>query len=220
MNPDWTVIAIEGVDAFNFLQGQLTSDMHALSNDQPSLSAYCNQQGRVIATFFLWKQAETIFMALPVSMETIVLHRLKKYALRAKVAFNKLLEVEVPNQSLKAQDLIQNLIPVILPETSEVFVAQRLNLDQLGAISFTKGCYVGQEIVARLHYLGQSKHRLCHLSLNSDEVFAPNTEINNETGAVIGHIVNSIPSQALAVLALEHEQVKTVVINGKELLRT
>jgi folate-binding protein YgfZ len=50
--------------------------------------------------------------------------------------------------------------PSILPTTQEHFVAQMLNLDMLGGISFTKGCYPGQEVVARLHYLGQLKRRM------------------------------------------------------------
>lgn len=46
-----------------------------------------------------------------------------------------------------------------LPQ-SELYIPQMLNLDQLGGISFNKGCYTGQEIVARTHYLGQSKRQL------------------------------------------------------------
>ncbi len=55
---------------------------------------------------------------------------------------------------------IQAGIPNIFPETSDKFVPQMLNLEKLGAISFTKGCYVGQEIVARSQYLGEVKRRL------------------------------------------------------------
>lgn len=50
--------------------------------------------------------------------------------------------------------------PALHPETAEQHVAQMLNLDQLDGISFTKGCYPGQEIVARLHYLGNLKRRM------------------------------------------------------------
>ena len=44
--------------------------------------------------------------------------------------------------------------------TSEEFVAQMLNLDALGAIAFDKGCYTGQEVIARAHYRGRVKRRL------------------------------------------------------------
>jgi len=50
--------------------------------------------------------------------------------------------------------------PQVYAATSEEFVAQMLNLDALGAISFDKGCYTGQEVVARAHYRGRVKRRL------------------------------------------------------------
>jgi tRNA-modifying protein YgfZ len=50
--------------------------------------------------------------------------------------------------------------PQVYAATSEAFVAQMLNLDALGAIAFDKGCYTGQEIIARAHYRGKVKRRL------------------------------------------------------------
>jgi folate-binding protein YgfZ len=51
-------------------------------------------------------------------------------------------------------------IPQVYTATSEAFVAQMLNLDLLGAIAFDKGCYTGQEVIARAHYRGRVKRRL------------------------------------------------------------
>jgi len=51
-------------------------------------------------------------------------------------------------------------IPWLSAETSEEFIPQMLNLDKLGGISFNKGCYTGQEIVARTHYLGKAKREM------------------------------------------------------------
>ncbi|HXF65549.1 MAG TPA: folate-binding protein YgfZ [Burkholderiales bacterium] len=51
-------------------------------------------------------------------------------------------------------------VPVIHPATQEAFVPQMANLDLIGALSYTKGCYPGQEIVARTHYLGRLKSRM------------------------------------------------------------
>jgi tRNA-modifying protein YgfZ len=50
--------------------------------------------------------------------------------------------------------------PQVYRATSEEFVAQMLNLDALGAIAFDKGCYTGQEVIARAHYRGRVKRRL------------------------------------------------------------
>ncbi len=65
----------------------------------------------------------------------------------------------VGTQAWRLLDLLAGL-PAIRPETADRHVAQMLNLDTLSGISFTKGCYPGQEIVARLHYLGNLKRRL------------------------------------------------------------
>jgi len=60
---------------------------------------------------------------------------------------------------------IDNDLPEIYLKTSEKFIPQALNLDidEIG-VSFTKGCYPGQEVVARMHYLGKPKRRLVHFS--------------------------------------------------------
>jgi tRNA-modifying protein YgfZ len=56
-------------------------------------------------------------------------------------------------------------IPAIYPETSESFVPQMINLHALNGISFNKGCYPGQEVVARMHYLGKLKRRMYRLAI-------------------------------------------------------
>ena len=55
---------------------------------------------------------------------------------------------------------IRNGIPLITPATQEQFVPQMANMELIGAVSFQKGCYPGQEIVARTQYLGQLKRRM------------------------------------------------------------
>jgi tRNA-modifying protein YgfZ len=54
---------------------------------------------------------------------------------------------------------IRSGLPQVYPQTHEAFVAQMLNLDLLGGISFEKGCYTGQEIIARTHFRGTVKRR-------------------------------------------------------------
>ena len=58
-------------------------------------------------------------------------------------------------------------IPNIVNETQEAFIPQSINLDVIGAINFKKGCYTGQEIVARTHYLGKPKRRMYKASFQS-----------------------------------------------------
>lgn len=61
--------------------------------------------------------------------------------------------------SWQAADIADGL-PQVYRATSEAFVSQMLNLDVLGAIAFDKGCYTGQEVIARAHYRGRVKRRL------------------------------------------------------------
>ncbi len=74
-------------------------------------------------------------------------------------------------------------IPVILPQTREAFVPQMTNLQLIDGVSFQKGCYTGQEIVARMQYLGKLKRRMYLARVESgdrphsgDEVFAGDSE--------------------------------------------
>jgi len=71
-----------------------------------------------------------------------------------------------------AMDIADGL-PQVFAATSGAFVPQMLNLDLLDAISFTKGCYTGQEIVARTQHLGRIKRRLLRYQLPPGPVPAP-----------------------------------------------
>lgn len=64
---------------------------------------------------------------------------------------------------------IQDGIPAVYAATSEAFVPQMANLDALDGINFKKGCYPGQEIVARMHYLGRLKQRMYSAHLSVDQ---------------------------------------------------
>lgn len=83
--------------------------------------------------------------------------------------------------------------PQVTAETSDHFVPQTINLDTAGGVSFTKGCYPGQEIVARVHYLGRVKQRL-HLSA-AKEAAAPGTAVfvARADGQAVGEVMASAP---------------------------
>jgi folate-binding protein YgfZ len=72
-------------------------------------------------------------------------------------------------------------IPWLTAETSEEFIPQMLNLDKLGGISFTKGCYTGQEIVARTHYLGKTKREMFLAECDVLTPPEPNTAIIDDS---------------------------------------
>lgn len=67
--------------------------------------------------------------------------------------------------------------PQIYPETTGKLLPHEINLDVLSAISFEKGCYTGQEIIARMHYRGKLKKRMYHAMISFDEVLAPGMDV-------------------------------------------
>jgi folate-binding protein YgfZ len=104
-----------------------------------------------------------------------------------------------------AADIADGL-PQVLPASSEAFVPQMLNLDLAGAISFTKGCYTGQEIVARTQNLGRIKRRMARLRMPEGEVPLPLSALTLE-GAKVAEVVMGAPVdggvEVLAVTSLE-----------------
>ena len=91
-------------------------------------------------------------------------------------------------KSWNASD-IEARIPNIFKETQDKFIPQSLNLDLIDAINFKKGCYTGQEIVARTHYLGKPKRRMYLGGINSSEPIKLGDEITAD-GEKVGQIIN------------------------------
>lgn len=91
---------------------------------------------------------------------------------------------------------IRSGIPVILPQTQEQFVAQMVNLELIGGVNFKKGCYPGQEIVARMQYLGKLKRRMYLAHLDSSDNPQPGDELFSADmeGQASGMIVNAAPA--------------------------
>lgn len=88
-------------------------------------------------------------------------------------------------------------IPWITPATQEQFVPQMVNLDLIGGVSFAKGCYPGQEIVARAHYRGQVKQRMYRAHIATDGAVQPGDRLysTDMAGQSTGTIVNVAPAE-------------------------
>lgn len=96
----------------------------------------------------------------------------------------------------------------VMPATRELFIPQMLNLQAIGGVSFKKGCYTGQEIVARMQYLGKLKRRLYRLCLPAGNLPEPGTPLFSPThGSSIGEVVIAARAEQqielLAVLQAE-----------------
>ncbi|OGT32371.1 MAG: hypothetical protein A3C44_06925 [Gammaproteobacteria bacterium RIFCSPHIGHO2_02_FULL_39_13] len=78
---------------------------------------------------------------------------------------------------------------ILHSETSLLFTPQMIHLEKLGGVNFTKGCYVGQEIVARTEYLGKSKRHLQRFQQQSDHPLNRGDELKNKKNESVGVIV-------------------------------
>ncbi|WDY59031.1 CAF17-like 4Fe-4S cluster assembly/insertion protein YgfZ [Pseudomonas sp. PSKL.D1] len=96
----------------------------------------------------------------------------------------------------------------VMGPTRELFIPQMINLQAVDGVSFKKGCYTGQEIVARMQYLGKLKRRQYRLALDACEAPTPATEIFSPVhGSSVGEVViaanAALGCELLAVLSAE-----------------
>lgn len=220
-------LRINGTDAAGFLHGQFTTDVTGLASGHSGLSAWCDPKGRVIVTFILARLEETFWLLLPQSLKDTILKRLKMYVLRA--------DVKIADAGAEAETLpelpayvsatdgcdretasIRQGIPWIYPATSGRFLPQELNLDHLDALSYTKGCYPGQEIIARLRYRGQVKRRLCHAATDNSTLLAPGAGLalsgeEKNIGTVINSVITDKGQELLVILERDHIESGKVV---------
>ena len=102
-------------------------------------------------------------------------------------------------------------VPVISPASAEQFVAQMSNLDLLDGINFKKGCYPGQEIVARMQYLGKLKRRMFLVQLNTDicpEAGDDLVSLNSDVADGSGKVVDAVMDQHGQCFCLLIAQIK------------
>ena len=206
---DNTSLILSGPDAFEFLQAQLTSDLGKISADEPpALSAWCSPKGRVICLFRVrtgndgdWR------LTLPAALAESVGQRLVMYRFRSKFSIDREAAVagdlgvsEADTETAWRADLIVSGIPYVDSAQSERFTPHMLNLNLLGAVDFDKGCYPGQEIVARTHFRGVSKRRLRRFSASIEH--EPGNKVQM-AGRDAGEVVNAQGGDLLAVVPVD-----------------
>ena len=256
------VVAVEGTDAENFLQGQLSCDVKGLPPGTCRYGSFNSPKGRMLANFVLWRSpaaGDRFLMLLPDDIAGPVAQRLRMYVLRSKVVLTDVSAdtgrfgvggpagAAVLNAALGAAPAAQEAIqagpatllglpgprfvvlaaakdadavqaqfagrattaafdvwqwltiragvPVITAATQDSFVAQAANWDVLGGVDFQKGCYTGQEIIARTQYLGRLKERTFLFHVEVPDV-APGERIFSSAfdAQPCGTVVNAAPA--------------------------
>lgn len=198
----YSKIIVSGADAFDFLQAQLSNDLRLLDDRDELLAAWCNPKGRVICILRVRRIDDGYLLILPAELAESVLKRLTMFRFRSRVEFQ--VEPASPDElgieGSTDEWLLANLQDgraEVWQRQSEEFTPHMLNLDLIGAVSFDKGCYPGQEIVARTHYRGATKRRT-HRFRSSSPVAAGDKVSDGECD--IGEVLNAIGTELLAVI--------------------
>jgi folate-binding protein YgfZ len=238
------LILVNGADARDFLQNQLSNDIDFIDESRSQLSSYSTPKGRILGIFRVVQVSNGYILITARAMVMPLLETLYKYIVqaqvpladatdyfarialqtdRAEVTGHPLLAAQpgavLQNDSVISLQLdplgtqqrylvmclsadeaielwngfanqlqvagfsswrlaeIKAGIPAIYPQTAEQFVLQMANLGVLDAVSFKKGCYPGQEIVARMQYLGKLKRRMFLARLETDSLPLPGDEL-------------------------------------------
>src|SRR5450830_468399 len=272
---DQGLIGITGDDAASFLHSQLTNDVEHLNQQQVRLAGYCTPKGRLLASFLMWRNATTIYLQLPRTLQPAIQKRLQMFVLRAKAKLHDAAGDEATQVVLavggqranaalsawfeqlpaapfskaehalgtplrvadafgqprylwllstaNAHDVWPQLagalnkggndawrlseihagVPQISLPTQEQFVPQMVNFELLGGVNFKKGCYPGQEIVARSQYLGKLKRRTTLVSI-ADAAAVAGGELfaTSDPDQPCGMLVNAAPNGAGGIDAL------------------
>lgn len=237
------ILQLTGEKTAALLQGQFTCDVSKLAIGQGQFGAYCDHRGRMLASFWVIRQADCFLLVVAKDNLKTTQNELTKFALFSKVHLEdvskqwqiagcrieqensptqagiqgkeitqipvyqhrlllvgKQLDLENPlSEAQWRQQNIEDKFAEIYTATSGLFTPHMLNYPALGAVSFNKGCYRGQEIIARTEHLGKAKRELMIIDGSTD------TEIGQELlqqGKKAGVIVevSAESSQLLAVI--------------------
>lgn len=180
-------LAVLGPEATQFLQGMVTCDVEKATQEPASWGAHCTPQGRVVALFELQAVTDGYYLLTLANTLSLLQQSLAKYA-----AFSKV-ELSIANCVVDTDPhwhaaLVEQGIAQVYPETSEIFTPHDLNYPTIGAVSFSKGCYVGQEIVARMQHRGTLKKHLQQIVLHTDQL-KPGDKLYHED-KVVGQIAD------------------------------
>ena len=245
--PGLSVIKISGDSkkAFEFLQGQVTSDIEKLQDNAVQLSAICNQKGFVMSDFYIVKQKDTFKIVISKDQKIIFIEELKPFIKfyncefvesseyvfghitfkkdKTKTGMMKTLEnkeiklyislhasrideSKISNYSWGVANAILNNYSMLAEDLGK-FRPLELNYDNL-RVSFEKGCFRGQEIIARMKYLGVSRRKFI-------TVIADDKYINEKEIGLIGKpifINNKKVFHAMIKTSFEEELTKNNLI--------
>jgi len=228
---DRAVISLSGPEAREFLQGLITNDVKAIAPDHPVYAALLTPQGKILFDFLISEAEDGLFIDCYLDTSEALVKRLSLYKLRAKVDVKLRNDVGVftdtdaANSDPRHPALARRRIGPIIdaPSGASKYMAQRLDLgipegadfgsdrmfaldaglDELHAVSFDKGCYVGQELTARMKHRGTARKRLLPVATIGGNPLPARDVPVTAGGQEIGAISSVYGARGFAVVRLD-----------------
>lgn len=196
----FTAFSLNGVDAQKFLQGQVTVHVERLALNESRYTAICDLKGRIHFGLWIKKLNKESFELVTThdQAEEFAKH-IKKFGAFSKMKLEEIGSVFPTIHGIQTEfssnetdiytwqiEAIKSGQAWISKTTEHLFQPQELRLHQRDGVHFDKGCYLGQEIVARLWFKAKPKHWL-HLIHAKGDLPAPATQLNKDV-----EVVNSV----------------------------
>ena len=230
---DRAIISISGAEAKTFLQGLITNDVTKLTPEAPLYAALLTPQGKVLYDFLLSEAADTIYLDCHAPSADAFLKRLTLYRLRARIDLARRTDLSVMWNSDNGSDdprrpalgrraiapphgldvsgehLVRRLelgIPEGSDFGSDKIFALDAGLEELRGISFDKGCYIGQELTARMKHRGTARKRLLPIAtLDRSDLPPPGSAVRAGSMA-LGEIMAAYGARGFALIRLDRWQ--------------
>lgn len=193
-------ITLFGESLQSFLQRIITQNIEQCST--PKLSAICNAKGRVSHLFWIQFENELATIWIDQSDAPTLLRTIQHYdpfrSIRFDLSNGHIWSTQQFNFSsdpiLESHNwklfLIEQGIPTLNPSLADQWTPHMLNLDQLGALCLNKGCFIGHEIIARVHFKGTTKKRMVYKSCSTP----PENAINSIMASGVYHYLSIEPT--------------------------
>lgn len=224
------VLRVAGPDAVPFLQGLLTQDVAGLAPDRPLYAGLLSPQGKALFDMLLFQGCDGVLIDVAAGRAEALARRLSMYRLRKAVeiapsplvvfaGWNGGERGQAPDPRTPAlggrwlseaggpadSDAYDaHRLAVGVPDSADIGEDELLWLetgaDLLNGVSFTKGCYVGQENTARMHHRDKVRRRLVPVTLAAPP---DGDEIRDEAGRVVGRLRSHRGAHGIAHLRLE-----------------
>ncbi len=225
---DRAVISLSGPEARSFLQGLVTNDVNIVAAERPIYAALLTPQGKILFDFLVSEAGGALLIDCRKAVRDALVKRLTMYRLRAKVEIVARDDFAVVTEGTPDPRLgalgCRSIVPAGNGQSGdEAYLARRLELgvpegedfgsdrmfamdaglDELNAISFTKGCYVGQELTARMKHRGKDRKRLLPV-VTADGSPLPEKDTPVACGeAELGAITSAYGTRGVVLLRLD-----------------